>query len=82
MPPETVTTVILKEQEWTRSLSAIGTVKPVNGHTLRADLAGNIDAIGFESGSNVRKGDLLVQQDISEELAQLRAAQARQLGDR
>lgn len=78
MPPEAVTTVVVQEQKWPGSLTAVGSVKPVNGLTLRADLAGNVESIGFESGAEVHKGDLLVQQDISEEVAQLRAAQAAQ----
>lgn len=78
MPPEAITTVVVREQEWPGSLTAVGTIKPVNGLTIRADLAGNVESIGFESGAKMRKGDLLVQQDISEEQAQLRAAQARQ----
>lgn len=78
MPPEAITTVVVQKQEWPGTLTAVGTIKPVNGLTLRADLAGNVERIGFQSGAAVRKGDLLVQQDISEEEAQLRAAQARQ----
>ena len=78
MPPEAITTVVVQEQQWPGTLTAVGTIKPVNGLTLRADLAGNVESIGFQSGMAVRKGDLLVQQDISEEQAQLRAAQARQ----
>ncbi len=78
MPPEAVTTVVVQEQMWPGSLAAVGSLKPVNGLVLRADLAGNVESIGFESGVGVRKGDLLVQQNVSEELAQLRAAQARQ----
>ncbi|MEI6491253.1 MAG: efflux RND transporter periplasmic adaptor subunit [Verrucomicrobiota bacterium] len=78
MPPEAITTVVVKEQQWPGTLTAVGTIKPVNGLTLRADLAGNVESIGFESGAKMRKGDLLVQQDITEEQAQLRAAQARQ----
>ena len=78
MPPEAITTVVVQEQQWPGTLTAVGTIKPVNGLTIRADLAGNVVSIGFESGAKMRKGDLLVQQDISEEQAQLRAAQARQ----
>ncbi|MFZ4775030.1 MAG: efflux RND transporter periplasmic adaptor subunit [Terrimicrobiaceae bacterium] len=78
MPPEAVTTVVVQEQKWPGSLTAVGSLKPVNGLVLRADLAGNVESIGFESGVSVHKGDLLVQQNVSEELAQLRAAQARQ----
>ena len=78
MPPEAITTVVVQEQQWPGTLTAVGTIKPVNGLTIRADLAGNVVSIGFESGAKMRKGDLLVQQDVSEEQAQLRAAQARQ----
>lgn len=78
MPPEAITTVPVQEQKWPATLTAVGSLKPVNGLVLRADLAGDIERIGFESGAAVRKGDLLVQQDVSEEQAQLRAAQARQ----
>lgn len=78
MPPEAITTVPVQAQKWPGTLTAVGSLKPVNGLVLRADLAGDIERIGFESGAPVRKGDLLVQQDVSEEQAQLRAAQARQ----
>jgi len=77
MPPETVTTSIVAEQNWPATITAVGTVKPVNGLVLSADLAGNISEIPFESGAKVKKGDILVQQDITEEQAQLRAAEAR-----
>lgn len=78
MPPESVTTYVVSEQKWPGGLSAVGSLKPVNGLLMRADLAGNVESIGFESGVRVKKGQLLVQQDVSEEEAQLRAAEARQ----
>jgi len=77
LPPETVTTVVVAEEKWPTTLTSVGTLKPVNGLMLRADLAGTVDAITFESGSQVKKGAILVQQDVSEEQAQLRAAEAR-----
>ncbi|TSA33095.1 MAG: efflux RND transporter periplasmic adaptor subunit [Verrucomicrobiaceae bacterium] len=78
MPPESVTTFVVSEQKWPGGLSAVGSLKPVDGLLMRADLAGNVESIGFESGVRVKKGQLLVQQDVSEEQAQLRAAEARQ----
>ncbi|MEI6034343.1 MAG: efflux RND transporter periplasmic adaptor subunit [Verrucomicrobiae bacterium] len=78
MPPESVTTVVVAWKSWPGVLTAVGSLKPVNGLVLRADLPGDVEAIGFESGARVKKGDLLVQQDVSEERAQLRAAEARQ----
>jgi len=77
LPPEAVTSVVVATQNWPATISAVGTVKPVNGLVLSADLAGNVSAIALESGAAVKKGDILVQQDITEEQAQLRAAEAR-----
>ena len=77
MPPEAVTSVVVSTQNWPATISAVGTVKPVNGLVLSADLAGNVSAIALESGAAVKKGTVLVQQDITEEQAQLRAAEAR-----
>ena len=77
MPPEAVTSLVVATQNWPATISAVGTVKPVNGLVLSADLAGNVSAIALESGASVKKGDVLVQQDITEEQAQLRAAEAR-----
>jgi len=78
MPPESVTTFVVSEQKWPGALSSVGSLKPVDGLLLRADLSGDVESIGFESGVRVKKGQLLVQQDVSEEQAQLRAAEARQ----
>ena len=45
------------------ALSAIGTVAPVQGVTVAADLPGLVERIAFESGRTVRKGDVLVELD-------------------
>jgi len=78
MPPEAVTTFVAADQKWPGGLSSVGSLKPVDGLLIRADLAGDVESIGFESGVRVKKGHLLVQQDVTEEQAQLRAAEARQ----
>jgi membrane fusion protein (multidrug efflux system) len=75
-PPETVTTVVAKQEMWDTTLSAIGTVVAVNGVTVSADLPGVVEAIAFESGRPVQKGALLVRLDTRQERAQLAAAQA------
>jgi membrane fusion protein (multidrug efflux system) len=43
---------------------------------LTAELSGKVERIAFEPGTKVEAGDLLLQQDISMEQAQLRAAEA------
>ena len=75
-PPEAVTTTIVKQESWDTTLSAMGNVVAVQGVTVSADLPGIIEQIAFESGRNVRKGDVLVRLDTKQERAQLAAAQA------
>ncbi|HEX8372799.1 MAG TPA: efflux RND transporter periplasmic adaptor subunit [Chthoniobacterales bacterium] len=77
LPPDTVTTVVATEEEWSPTLSAVGSLKPVKGVEVSTDLSGIVSNIGFESGKPVKQGDLLVQLDIVQEEAALRSAQAR-----
>jgi len=76
-PPEAVTTIITRQEQWQRSLSAIGTVAAVNGVTVSADTPGVVQKIAFESGDRVATGTLLVQLDTRQEQAQLAAAEAK-----
>src|SRR5262245_20206357 len=76
-PPAAVTTVVVKPQTWQPVLSAVGSLKAVNGVTVSTDLAGIVSEIPLESGTRVKKGELLVQLDTQQEEAQLRSAQAR-----
>ncbi len=75
-PPEAVTTVIAKQEEWNTTLNAIGTVAAVNGVTVSADLPGVVAAIDFDSGRSVNQGNVLVRLDTKQERAQLTAAEA------
>ena len=75
-PPETVTSIVAKQEVWDTTLNAIGTVVAVNGVTVSADLPGVVEQISFDSGRHVRKGDLLVRLDAKQERAQLAAAEA------
>src|SRR6266436_3786847 len=69
-PPEAVTTVVAKPEEWGSTLNAIGTVAAVNGVTVSADLPGVVSEIDFSSGQAVNKGDVLVRLDTKQERAQ------------
>jgi membrane fusion protein, multidrug efflux system len=75
-PPEAVTTIVAREERWPATLSAIGTVKAVQGVIVSADLPGIVEKIGFDSGRTVREGEVLVQLDTKQERAQLAAAEA------
>jgi len=76
MPPEAVTTVVAKQEQWDTTLGAIGSVAAVNGVTVSADLPGMVEQITFISGRFVQKGDVLVRLDTRQERAQLAAAEA------
>ncbi len=76
MPPESVTSIIATEDQWQGTLEAVGSVEPVQGVTLSADLPGVVERIAFESGSNVAAGQALVVLDSRQERAQLASAQA------
>lgn len=76
MPPTAVASAVAEEQSWENLITSVGTVKPVQGVTLAAELGGTIVEIAVENGAAVKKGDLLVRLDTSTEQAQLAAAEA------
>ena len=75
-PPEAVTTVIAQRQEWSSTMSMIGTLEAVQGVVVSADLPGIVDRINFSSGQSVREGDVLVELDTRQERAQLASLEA------
>lgn len=77
-PPEAVTTIVTRQEQWPANLAAIGTAAAVHGVTVSADLPGIVDQIHFDSGKAVREGAVLVQLDTREERAQLASAEAQQ----
>lgn len=75
--PTPVTTVVVEPEAWQPVISAVGTIKAVNGVDLSADLPGTVMKITFESGTEVKKGDVLLKLDTRQEEAQLHSAQAK-----
>jgi membrane fusion protein, multidrug efflux system len=75
-PPEAVTTVVAQSEKWSATLTAVGTVAPVQGVTVSADLPGTVERIAFDSGRSVRAGDVLVELNTRQERAQLAAVEA------
>jgi membrane fusion protein (multidrug efflux system) len=76
MPPTTVSSVTVKEEDWAPTLSAVGSISPVEGAVVSSELGGVVSKIAFENGGSAKKGDLLVQLDASAEEALLRSAEA------
>jgi membrane fusion protein (multidrug efflux system) len=76
VPPETVSGAEVRKEAWESTLEAVGSVAAVQGVQLRAELAGTVREIAFESGATTEEGRLLVQLDTSSEEADLRSAEA------
>lgn len=76
-PPESVSTFAAEVQHWPNIYSAVGTVEADEGITIAAEVPGKIQRIAFTSGEFVKAGEVLVEQESSNERAQLNAASAR-----
>ena len=76
MPPTTVSSAVVKEEDWAPTLSAIGSVSAVQGAVVSTELGGVVAEIDFQNGGVARKGDVLMRLDSSAEEAQLRTAEA------
>ena len=74
--PTVVSSMKAAEQTWQRRLHAVGSFTAVQGVTVTNELDGTVVQIAFESGAQVKQGDLLVQLDISSEKALLANAVA------
>ena len=77
MPPDTVTSLIVKETDQVPVLDAVGSLASPQGVMLSADLPGIVTTIDFDSGSAATNGQLMVQLDTRQEEAQLRTAKAK-----
>jgi membrane fusion protein (multidrug efflux system) len=77
-PAESVSSAIVREENWQGTLTAIGSVTAVQGVTITPEIAGIVREIAFEPGAVVAKGDLLIRLDTSSEEAQLRALEAQE----
>ena len=76
MPPTTVSSASVKEEEWAPRLTAVGSVSAVEGAVISAELAGIVSEINFQNGAEAKKGEVLMKLDASQEEALLRSAEA------
>ncbi|KAF1685414.1 efflux transporter periplasmic adaptor subunit [Pseudoxanthomonas broegbernensis] len=75
-PPVEVSTYRARAEHWTGSAEAVGSLVADNGTEVTTEAGGVVREIAFESGQPVKKGDLLVQLNTANELAQLKALDA------
>lgn len=78
MPAQTVSTTKAALQDWQPKLEAVGTLRAVNGADLSSEVAGIVQSINFESGSEVVKDAMLLQLRADDDIAKLHALEAAQ----
>src|SRR4051812_7637750 len=76
MPPESVTTAKVDKTSWLATREAVGTLVAVRAVTVSTEVPGQVKQLNFDSGADVRRGDVLVKLDTSTEDAQLASAEA------
>src|SRR5258708_29891370 len=60
LPPESVSSVVAREEKWQGTLSAIGSIMAVQGVDVTTEVPGLVGQIAFQPGAGVAKGDLPV----------------------
>jgi membrane fusion protein, multidrug efflux system len=73
---DTVSTVKAAAQEWREQLLAVGSLRATRGADLATDVAGVVDAIRFESGSDVKGGELLAELRAGDDVGKLESLRA------
>lgn len=76
-PPAAVSTIVVAPQQWPNLFRATATVEADEGIVVAAEIQGKVQRIAFKSGQRVKAGEVLLEQETSNERAQLNAAQAR-----
>lgn len=76
VPVVAVTAQPAAAEEWRATVPAVGTLQAVNGVDISASMAGLVKEIAFQSGQQIRKGQILVRLDSDVEQSDLRSAQA------
>lgn len=72
-----VTVLDIQNTNWIPTIEAIGLIEPKQGVTLTTQTSGVIDKIDFESGQEVKLGEVLMTLDSQVERANLAGTQAR-----
>ncbi len=75
-PKATVSTIGAAYQDWQSTLSAVASVRAQRGSDLSAEVAGIVDEIAFNSGDEVKEGELLIKLRAADDLARLDSLKA------
>lgn len=75
-PPISVTATSVETRPWQSRLSAVGSLKAIQGIEVTAEVSGTVKTILFQSGDKVTVGQPLIQLDGDVEEALLKTAEA------
>jgi membrane fusion protein (multidrug efflux system) len=70
-PPPVVAVTEVREETWQPYLSAVGSLAAVAGVAVTSEVSGKVSAIHFESGQEIRPGQLLLDLDADADRAEL-----------
>ena len=73
-PPTAITEAVVESAEWETTIRSIGTLEAAQGVVVTADVPGRVAKLFFDGGERVSAGALLLEQETSNEDAQLNAA--------
>ncbi len=76
LPPATVTSALAETQTWQEVLSAVGTLRAINGVEVTTEAQGVVSAIHFKSGQTADRGELLAELAAEPEKARLQVLEA------
>lgn len=75
-PPETVSEEAARTENWQPQITGIGTLTAVDGIDITPQVGGVVKDVKFDSGRDVKKGDLLVVLDTDTEVADMHSLEA------
>jgi len=75
-PKQTITAMQVQPQQWRDEVHAMGSLRAVRGADLAPEVAGTVDQVNFESGTDVKAGVVLMQLRVDDERAKLDALKA------
>ena len=75
-PPETVSAEAARTDSWQPQIGAIGTLAALEGIDITPQVGGVVKEINFDSGQDVKTGQVLVVLDTDTEVADMRSLEA------
>ena len=72
--PTAVTTTVVKKSDWQQEINTVGQAAAIQSTQISSQSGGIVTGINFDSGQDVKKGQLLFSLDTSQLKAELKAA--------